>query len=199
MQRYKVNSVWVSGCRLLYDDCIRVIFLEKLKTTEALEYAYQYEHNLSTNLLSTLMTYVKNILNWPDLGGQMMDMTQNYSLWPHKGSFPGKTKINRSTWICSKYNLGTSLLSTLITYLKNILNAPDPGGQMMDMTQNYSLWPPRVIFLEKLKTTEAQENITSVLIFDQLWWHISKHLKLAWSRGSNDGYDPKLFTLTVYG
>ena len=80
-----------------YDDCIRVIFLEKLETTEAHEYVYQYEHNLSTDLLSALMTYLKNILNWPDLGGQMMDMTQNYSLWLHKVDFPGKTKINRIT------------------------------------------------------------------------------------------------------
>ena len=63
-----------------YDDCIKVIFLEKLKTTEAHEYAYEYEYNLSTDLLSALMTYVKNILNWPDPGGQMMDMNQNYSL-----------------------------------------------------------------------------------------------------------------------
>ena len=63
-----------------YDDCIRVNFLEKLKATEAHEYAYEYEYNLSTDLLSTLMTYVKKILNWPDPGGQMMDMTQNYSL-----------------------------------------------------------------------------------------------------------------------
>ena len=29
-----------------YDDYIRVIFLEKLKTTEAHEYAYEYEYNL---------------------------------------------------------------------------------------------------------------------------------------------------------
>ena len=80
MQRHKVNSVskWMSP----YDDCIRVIFLKttKLKTTEVHEYAYEYEYNLSTDLLQTLMTYVKNILNWPDPGGQMMDMTQNYSL-----------------------------------------------------------------------------------------------------------------------
>ena len=63
-----------------YDDCIRAIFLEKPKTAEAHDYAYQYEHNLSTDLLSTLMTYVKNMPSWPDLGGQMMDMTQNVSL-----------------------------------------------------------------------------------------------------------------------
>ena len=45
---------------------------------------------MSTSLLSTLMTYVKNISNWPDPGGQVMDMTQNYSLLLHKGNFPGK-------------------------------------------------------------------------------------------------------------
>ena len=78
VQQYKVNSV--SKWMLPYDDCIRVIFLEKLKTTEAHEYAYQYEYNLSTHLLSTLMTYVENILNWPDPGAQMMGMTQNDSL-----------------------------------------------------------------------------------------------------------------------
>ena len=76
MQRLEVNTV--SKWMLPYDDCIRVIFPEKLKTTEAHEYAYEYEYNLSTDLLQTLMTYVKNILNWPDLGGQMM--TKNYSL-----------------------------------------------------------------------------------------------------------------------
>ena len=69
----------------------------------------------------------------------MMNMTQNYSFSLPKGNFPGKTKNNRSTWICSKYNLSTSLLSTLMTHVKNILNWPNPGGQMMDMTQNYSL------------------------------------------------------------
>ena len=77
-----------------------------------------------------------------------MDMTQNYSFSLHKGNFPGKTKNNRSTSICSKYNLSTSLLSTLMTYLKNVLNGPDPGGQMIDMTQNYSLDCIRLIFLE---------------------------------------------------
>ena len=115
------------------------------------------KYNLGTSLFLTLMTHVKSILNWPDPWGQMMDMTQNYSLWQHKDNFPGKTKNNRSTWICLKYNLSTSLLSTLMTYLKNILNGPDPGGQMMDMTQNYSLWLLRVIFLERLKITEAYE------------------------------------------
>ena len=97
------------------------------------------KYYLSTSLLSTSMTYLKNILNWPDPWGQIMDMTQNFSFSLHKGNFPGKTKNNRSTSICSKYNLSTSLLATLMTYVKNILNWPDPCGQMMDMTSTYSL------------------------------------------------------------
>ena len=56
----------------------------------------KYAQN-NTSLLSTLITYVKNILNWPHPGGQMMDMTQNYSVSLDKGNFPGKTKNNRST------------------------------------------------------------------------------------------------------
>ena len=79
------------------------------------------------------MTYVRNISNWPDPSGPEWDMSQNYSLSPYKGNFPGKTKKNRSTRICLKYNLSTSLLSTLMTYVKNISNWPDPGGQKMDM------------------------------------------------------------------
>ena len=51
---------------------------------------------MSTSLLSTLMTYVKNMSNWPDPGGQMMHMTRNDSLLLHKGNFPGKTKNNTS-------------------------------------------------------------------------------------------------------
>ena len=115
--------------------------------------------SLSTSVLSTLMTSVKNISNWPNPGGQMMNMTQNYSFSLPKGNFPGKTKNNRSTWICSKYNLNTSLLSTLMKYFKNILNWPDPGGQMMDMTQNDSLWlhNQNGNFPGSLKTTEAHE------------------------------------------
>ena len=47
-----------------------------------------------------------------------MDMTQNRSLLRHKGNFPGKSKNNETTQICLKYNLSTSLLSTLMTYVK---------------------------------------------------------------------------------
>ena len=85
------------------------------------------------------MTYVKNVSNWPDPGGQKMDMTQNLSLLWHKSYFPGKSKNNRSTQICLKYNLNAFLLSTLMTYVKNMSNWPGPGGQKMDMTQNCSL------------------------------------------------------------
>ena len=47
-----------------------------------------------------------------------MDMTQNRSLLRHKGNFPGKSKNNETTQVCLKYNLSTSLLSTLTTYVK---------------------------------------------------------------------------------
>ena len=77
--------------------------------------------------LEKLKTYVKNISNWPDPGGQKMDMTQNRSLLRHKGNFPGKSKNKKTTQICLKHNLSTSLLSTLMTYVKNISNWPDPG------------------------------------------------------------------------
>ena len=55
---------------------------------------------MSTSLLSTLMTYVKNISNWPDPGVQKMDMTQNRSLLQHKGNFPRKSENNKTTQIC---------------------------------------------------------------------------------------------------
>ena len=58
-----------------------------------------------------------------------MHMTQNDSLSPHKDNFPGKTKSNRCTQICLKYSLNSFFLSTLMTYVKNISNWPDPGGQ----------------------------------------------------------------------
>ena len=64
------------------------------------------------------MIYVKNMSNWPDPGGQKTDMTQNRSLLQEKGNFPGKSKNNGTTQICLKYNLSTSLLSTLTTYVK---------------------------------------------------------------------------------
>ena len=72
------------------------------------------------------MTYIKNISNWPDPGGPIMDMSQNYSLLPDNSDFPGKTKNNRSTQICLNYSLSTSLLSILMIDIKNISNWPDP-------------------------------------------------------------------------
>ena len=65
------------------------------------------------------MTYVKNILNWPDPGGQMMDMTQNCSFLRHKGNFPGISKNNQITEICLKYGLRCAETSVLEKCLKN--------------------------------------------------------------------------------
>ena len=51
------------------------------------------KNSLTTSVLSTLMTYVKNISNWPDPGGQIMDMSHNYfKFLSDKGHFPGKTR-----------------------------------------------------------------------------------------------------------
>ena len=140
-----------------------------------------WKYNLCTSLLSTLMTYLKNILNWPDLGGQMMDMTQNYSLWLCKGNFPGKTKNNRSTWICLKYNLSASLLSTLMTYVKNMSNWTDPGGQMMDMTQNYSLWPHKGNFPGKTKNNRSIWICLKYSLSTSLLSTLMTYLKNVWS------------------
>ena len=60
-----------------------------------------------------------------DPGGQIMDMSQNYSLLPDNSDSPGKTKNNRSTQICLNYSLSTSLLSILMTDVKNISNWSD--------------------------------------------------------------------------
>ena len=103
------------------------------------------------------MTYVRNISNWPDPGGQKMDMTQNLSLLGHKGNFPGKSENNRSTQICLKYNLSTSLLSTLMTSVRNISNWPDLGGQKMDVTQNRSLLRHKGNFPGKSETTKPHK------------------------------------------
>ena len=108
----------------------------------------------STSLLQTLMKYVKNSSNCLNSRDQTMDMTQNYSLWPQKGNFPGKTKNNRSTWICLKYNLSTSL-STLMTYVENISSWPDTGGQRWDMSQNYSLWVDKANFPGKTENNKS--------------------------------------------
>ena len=65
------------------------------------------------------MTYLKNIINWPDPGGQMMDMTQKFSFLRHKGNFLGKSKNNKTTQICLKYSLRCARASILERYLKN--------------------------------------------------------------------------------
>ena len=73
------------------------------------------------------MTYVKNILNWPDPGGQMMDMMQNCSLLRHKsvkGNFPGISKNNKTTQICLKYGLRCAGASILEKCLKSNRSAP---------------------------------------------------------------------------
>ena len=84
-----------------------------------------------------------------------MDMTQNCSYLQQKGNFPGKSKNNKTTQICLKYNLSTSLLSTLMTYVKNISNWPDLGGQKMDMTQNRSLLQHKGNFPGKSKNNRS--------------------------------------------
>ena len=83
------------------------------------------------------MRYLKNISNWPDQQGQKNDMSLNYP--QHKCDFPGKFENSKSTQICLKFSMSTSLLSALMTYVKNISNWPVPGGQIMDMSQNYSI------------------------------------------------------------
>ena len=103
------------------------------------------------------MKYVKNISNWPDAGGQKMDMTHNRSLLQHEGNFSGKSKNNKTTQICLKYNLSTSLLSTLMTYVKNISNWPDPGGQRMDVTQNRSFLRHKGNFSGKSKNNKTTQ------------------------------------------
>ena len=79
----------------LFPFAVQRYFTEKSKNKETTQICLKY--NLSTSVLSTLMTHVKNISNWPDPGGQKWDMSPNYSLSPYKGNFPGKTKNNRST------------------------------------------------------------------------------------------------------
>ena len=81
------------------------------------------------------MRYPKNTLNWPDQEGQRHDMSLNYP--QHKCNFPGKFENSKRTQICLKF----SILSALTTFVKNISNWPVPGGQIMDMSQNYSILP----------------------------------------------------------
>ena len=79
-------------------DKFRAIVLTKvIKIQLVLDCNLCIKYNVSTSLLSTLMTYVKNISNWTDPGGQKMDMTQNRFLLWHKSNIPEKSKNNRST------------------------------------------------------------------------------------------------------
>ena len=83
-------------------------------------------------------------------------MTQNRSLLRHKGNFPGNSENNETTQICLSYNLSTSLLSTLLTYVKTS-SWPDPGGQKMDMTQNGSLLRHKGNFPGKSENNETTQ------------------------------------------
>ena len=91
-------------------------------------------------------------------------MTQNRSLLQHKGNFPEKSKNNETTQICLKYNLSTSVLSTLMTYVKNISNWPDPGVQKMDMTQNRSLLQHKGNFPGKSETTKLHKYAKNIVL-----------------------------------
>ena len=53
-------------------------------------------------------------------------------------NFTGKTEKSPKAHECVlKDSPTTSVLSTLMTYVNNISNWPDPGGQIMDMNHNY--------------------------------------------------------------
>ena len=60
----------------------------------------------------------KNISNWPNPGGQRSNMSLNYPLRSHKCNFLGKIENNKSTQICFKQSVSTSLISALMAYLK---------------------------------------------------------------------------------
>ena len=116
--------------------------------------------------------------------------------WLHKGNFPRKTENNRSTWICLWIWIKLEYWSFInfddILYVKNILI----------QGVKWWIWPKiihfdciRVIFLEKLKTTEAQkyaQNITWVLLFYQLWWHVSKTCQIGLIQGIKWWIWPKM-------
>ena len=124
-------------------------FLGKTQNNKSIQICLNF--CISTAMLSTLMTCVKNISNWHDPGGQIMDMSQIYPLWLYKGNFTGKTENNKSTLICLKDSLTNRMLSTLMTLAKNISNWPDPGSQIMDISEIIHYDHIRVIVLEKQK------------------------------------------------
>ena len=89
-------------------------------------------------------------------------MSLNYP--QHKCNFPGKSENSKSTQICLKFSISTSLLSALMTYVKNISNWPVPGGQIMDMSQNYSIRPYiLVMLLEKRKVPKAHDYVLKIV------------------------------------
>ena len=85
------------------------------------------------------MTYVKNILNGPDPGGEMMDMTQKCSLLRDKGNFPGISKNNKTTQICLKYGLRCAGASILERCLENNRLSPKTMVQKNLSLKNLSL------------------------------------------------------------
>ena len=113
-------------------------FPGKSKNNRSTQICFKY--NLSTSLLSTWMTYVRNISNWPDLGGQKMDMTQNCSLLRHKGNFPGKSENNKTTQIWLKYSLRCAKASVLERYLKNNRLSPKTMVQKISGSEKNLVW-----------------------------------------------------------
>ena len=113
-------------------------FPRKSKNNETTQICLKY--NLSTSLLSTLMTYAKNISNWPDPGVQKMDMIQNHSLLQHKGNFPGKSENNETTQICLKYSLRCAGASILERYLKNNSLSPKTMVQKNVSLKKICVW-----------------------------------------------------------
>ena len=70
-------------------------------------------------------------LNWPDPGGQMMDITQNCSFLGTKVIFleNRKTTMNKTTQICLRYSLRCVRSSILERYLKNNRLSPKTMGK----------------------------------------------------------------------
>ena len=119
------EMIWI---QLIHFDCIRVIGKPGNNKSTQLYLKYSLS---TTFLLSTLMTYLRNIWNWPVSGSQIL------WIW---GNFHGNTENNKSILTCLKHSWSTSVLLTLMT--------------------------------------------------------CQKHIKSTWSRGSNNGHEQKLFTFT---
>ena len=77
------------------------------------EYSHQGEEGVNKNLFAN---YTKDSLKY-----NLLRQANN---------------LCKVSWRCLKYSLGTSLLSTLMTYVKTISKWPDPGEQRWDMSQN---------------------------------------------------------------